>query len=233
MLCMESNNYRLERWLAILLALLFFLPFVARADDLLLANVSYHGDEMPYKDGEEFLAFAPGDVLAPVKIHVKREQDPIVDEPGAVTGKHVELPGFDEFTLLVRGRNLHPGKIEFATPDSVELQPGVTKATITLGSTKSQVYYRCSATHCTMVLETDGVTQDLVTIEIEREGTKIATEIFHMIHVAGDLDHDGKLDLVVDVSTHWNESRPALFLSTAAKEGKLVGKTAELPTTGC
>lgn len=29
---MEANDYRLERWLAILLSLLFFLPFVARAD---------------------------------------------------------------------------------------------------------------------------------------------------------------------------------------------------------
>ena len=26
---MEANDYRLERWLAILLSLLFFLPFVA------------------------------------------------------------------------------------------------------------------------------------------------------------------------------------------------------------
>jgi hypothetical protein len=27
---MESNDYRLERWLAIILSLLFFLPFVVR-----------------------------------------------------------------------------------------------------------------------------------------------------------------------------------------------------------
>jgi hypothetical protein len=26
---MESNDYRLERWLAMLLSLLFFLPFIA------------------------------------------------------------------------------------------------------------------------------------------------------------------------------------------------------------
>ena len=27
---MEPTNYRLERWLAVILSLLFFLPFVAR-----------------------------------------------------------------------------------------------------------------------------------------------------------------------------------------------------------
>jgi hypothetical protein len=26
----ETNNYRLERWIAVILALLFFLPFVTR-----------------------------------------------------------------------------------------------------------------------------------------------------------------------------------------------------------
>jgi hypothetical protein len=29
MMVMEMTNYRLERWLAVLLSLLFFLPFVA------------------------------------------------------------------------------------------------------------------------------------------------------------------------------------------------------------
>jgi hypothetical protein len=230
---MESNDYRLERWLAVLLSLLFFVPFVAKADDILLANLSYHGDEMPYRDGEEFLALTPDGVLAPVKIQVRREEDPIVDGEGEQTGKYVALAGFEEYALLMRGKRLHPGKITWADPDYVELKPGVTKATITLGSTQSTVYYRCNDTHCAFVLETGGVSQDLVTIEIERRGKEIATEISHMINVAGDFDHDGKLDLVMNASIHWNESRPTLFLSTAAKKGQLVGKTAEISMTGC
>lgn len=36
----EIRNYRLERWIAAILALLFFLPFVARADDAPIALVS-------------------------------------------------------------------------------------------------------------------------------------------------------------------------------------------------
>ena len=231
---MESTDYRLERWLAVLLSLRFFLPFVAKADDVLLANVSYHGDEMPYRNGEEFLALTGDGVLAPVRIQVKEEHDPIVDNEGEVTGKHVAVPGFDEYTLLVRGRKLHPGKITFADPDSLELHVGMTKASITLGRTTSHVYYRCDDTHCTFVLETDGVSQDLVTVEVERHGEEIFTaDLSHTINVAGDFDHDGKLDLVMNAATHWNESRPTLFLSSSAKPGQLVRNVAELVMTGC
>lgn len=230
---METNDYRLERWLAVLLSLLFFLPFVAKADDLLLANVSYHGDEMPYRNGEEFLALTGG-VLAPVRIEVRSEHDPIVDNEGEVTGKHVAVPGFDDYTLLVRGKKLNPGKVTLADPDFLELNPGVTRASIILGRTTSHVYYRCNDTHCTFVLETDGVSQDLVTVEIERRGKEIFTgDVSHMINVAGDFDHDGKLDLVMNAATHWNESRPTLFLSSSARPGQLVRKVAELVMTGC
>lgn len=226
MLVMESHDYRFERWLAVLLSLLFFLPFVAKADDILLANLSYHGEEMPYRDGEEFLALKGDGVLVPVRIQVQKENDPIVDNEGDETGKHVALPGFDEYTLLVRGKKLHPGKIDWAEPDSIELKPGETKTSITLGSTTSHFSYRCAENQCTFVMETDGVSQDLVSFEA-------SGELSQMINVAGDFDHDGKLDLVMNAATHWNESRPTLFLSTSAKPGKLVGKAAELVMTGC
>ena len=91
----QSNDYRLERWLAVLLSLLFFLPFVARADDLVLANMTYHGEEMPYRDGEEFLALTSACVLVPVKIGVTTVHDDIVDAEGKSTGKSVSVPVLD------------------------------------------------------------------------------------------------------------------------------------------
>ena len=36
----EINNYRLERWIAVILALMFFLPFVANAEESPLPVVS-------------------------------------------------------------------------------------------------------------------------------------------------------------------------------------------------
>ena len=233
---MESHDYRLERWLAVLLSLLFFLPFVARADDVLLGNVSYHGDEMPYRDGEEFLAITEDCVLAPVRIRVQREEDPIVDVDDEKTGKHVAVAGFGEFTFLVRGKRLHPGKFAIASPDYLEvLQPDTkTRVAFKLGSTTSHLFYRCGDKSCAVVLETNGVTQDLVTVEVDRGHVReVLLELSHTVHLAGDLDHDGKLDLLMDGSTHWNETRPTLFLSTSAKEGQLVGKAAEIVMSGC
>lgn len=50
---------------------------------------------------------------------------------------------------------------------------------------------------------------------------------------AGDLDQDGKMDFLFDFKTHYYVRHLALFLSTAAKDGEIVGKVAEWQHTGC
>ncbi len=49
----------------------------------------------------------------------------------------------------------------------------------------------------------------------------------------GDLDGDGKPDLIIDMSDHYNVSRKVLLLSSQAKKGDLVGSAAVLQTEGC
>lgn len=43
---------------------------------------------------------------------------------------------------------------------------------------------------------------------------------------AGDLDRDGQLDLIYNLAGHYTETRLALYLSSAAKPGELVGLVA-------
>jgi hypothetical protein len=50
---------------------------------------------------------------------------------------------------------------------------------------------------------------------------------------AGDLDGDGKLDLVLDHSSYSNASDLTLYLSTWALPGQLVGKAAHFGSVGC
>jgi hypothetical protein len=50
---------------------------------------------------------------------------------------------------------------------------------------------------------------------------------------AGDLDGDGKLDLVIDHSSHYNASDLTLYLSTWALPGQMVGKAAHFAIVGC
>ena len=45
-----------------------------------------------------------------------------------------------ETALLVRGPNLHPGKVSVASPDFVELIPGTWKAAITLAGHEKIVF---------------------------------------------------------------------------------------------
>jgi hypothetical protein len=50
---------------------------------------------------------------------------------------------------------------------------------------------------------------------------------------AGDLDRDGRLDLLFDASDHYNLARPVLFLSGAAEGKELMHAVAEHRAVGC
>lgn len=240
---MDRNDYRLERWIAFVLFLLFFLPFVANADEILYTDL-FHGDEVTAKSGEPFLALvcsATGCVLQPVKISVTQEFDPVVDADHEQTGKRVSAAGVDEHVYLLKSKRLHPGLVKTATPAATDLLPVSKPQPITLGATKSLLHYRCGSApdpegfvDCALVLEANGITQVLATFPALDSGGKVnSLDIEQYVMFAGDLDHDGKLDLLANVSGHWNEWHPALFLSSAAKEGELVGRVAELVATGC
>jgi hypothetical protein len=49
----------------------------------------------------------------------------------------------------------------------------------------------------------------------------------------GDLDGDGRLDLLIDTTDNYNVGAPALFLSSKAARGQLVKKVAEFYYVGC
>lgn len=49
----------------------------------------------------------------------------------------------------------------------------------------------------------------------------------------GDLDHDGKLDLILDATDHYNVSRPTLYLSKDAEDGDFVKQAAQFVSVGC
>ncbi len=244
--CMsQEHDYRLERWIAALLFLLFFLPFVANAEEILFTDL-FHGDEINAKSGESYLALVCNDdndrcVLQPAKIQVTPEFHPVVDAEDEKTGKRVSAVGV-EMSYLLRSRYLTAGPVNSARPSFTELLPVSKPQTITLGATKYVLHYRCTSApdpdgfvDCMLVLDSDGITQVLAKFPAHDEGGKLnSLDVEQYVVFAGDLDHDGKLDLLANVSSHWNEWRPALYLSKAAREGDLVGLVAELRvTSGC
>ncbi len=238
-----ASDYRLERWIAVLLTLLFFLPFVANADEILVTD-SFHGEEIDYETGEPFLSLSCNDggvcTLTPVKITVTLERDMNDEMGGAPTGKRVEvLTGEDGW--LLRSARLHAGTVEAATPDHLELKLE-SKRELELRGVRYQLRYQCGKApdaegfvDCALLLESHGVSQQIATLPafVDDDGELVTFDVEQFIAFAGDLDRDGRLDLVANVARHWNEWRGTLFLSSAAKEGQLVGSVAELVTTGC
>ena len=223
----EARSYRLERIIAAILFLLFFLPFVARGDELLFTDL-FHGDEVKARSGDPFLALVCSDdehcLLQPVTISVTEEFDPVVDAEDERTGKRVRVHGL-ESAYLLRSPRLTPGRVVSARPSATDLLPGSKPQTIRFGRASYVLEYRCDKSQeCQLVLESDGTSQVLATSSLDVE---------HYVVFAGDLDHDGKLDLLANVSAHWNEWHPALFLSSAAVDGQLVARVAEFSATGC
>lgn len=65
------------------------------------------------------------------------------------------------------------------------------------------------------------------------ERKEVADSSFPSLLWAGDLDGDGKLDLIMDTTDNYNVRNVTLFLSTKAKPGKLVEKVVSHESTGC
>lgn len=63
---------------------------------------------------------------------------------------------------------------------------------------------------------------------------KDVDERFIEILFAGDIDGDGRLDLIIDTSNHYNVSSPTLYLSKpASEEGKIIKPIGVFTTVGC
>lgn len=73
------------------------------------------------------------------------------------------------------------------------------------------------------------VVQEIISIDQLYASEEVQPAVFF----AGDIDRDGKPDLLYDLSTHYNVSNVTLFLSSKAAMGKLVKQVASWNTTGC
>ena len=85
-----------------------------------------------------------------------------------------------------------------------------------------------------LVLQKDGLKQTLGKWPIEYRKGVMTPDPFNdvRLHWAGDLNGDGCLDLVIDLSHQYCSTIPALFLSSPAGSKSLVSKVAQFPY-GC
>jgi hypothetical protein len=220
----------------------------------LLETGSFHGDEVKVRSGEKLLGLyidRRGSSLISTTVRVRRVVDEIVDEqPGQMTGKDVSVATANKPVFLIKNADmLKEGPVTTVYRGSkvkrhelmsmYEDWKGGKTVSLKLGEQSYRLKVVGRQRELTgesqgqkafdlKVLLTDGkITQTLYSIK-----DNVESRPWHLVW-AGDADGDGKLDLYLDLSWHYNGSESLLFLSSQAKSGQLVKEIARFHTVGC
>jgi hypothetical protein len=213
----------------------------------------FHGDEPVARDGERWLALRVdgGDAaLVATQVQVRRVHDALVDAPGAATGAEIGSALGDGVVAFLRGPALREGGVEPA-----QVMPGGDAAMPTpryalrFRNVEFGIETRCSPKHehtrdtqqmaydCLLQLKRGTQVQTLATLRGYRDaGSAVvysSDDGNARLLFAGDLDQDGRVDLIFDLSDHYNVSRPTLFLSSQAGPGELLRPVAQYESVGC
>jgi hypothetical protein len=174
--------------------------------------------------------------LRPATLKVEAVHDPVIDweNKRLKTGKKVSVSHAREPLFLLRGAGTLPrGRVPTAFTEQKNLVDG-DDITLTLGGRRYRMrvvgddpgpatYVKSNSR---LLLTSEGTSQVLFSVRQQNDGG-------WTLLWAGDLDGDGRLDLYMDLSNHYNSSQRRLFLSTRARKGQLVREVAEFSTVGC
>lgn len=194
----------------------------------LLIPGQYHEGEAPRTLGPGWLALVPvtgGWVLAPAQAKSQRVVDSVVDGEGQATG--VLITAQADTLALLRLPGLRAGPVK--TPDmrfKDRPRPLAAQALIhlPLNGTRYQLHVEGN----TARLSDGQQATPLTSITISGPAGEDSASLLW----AGDLDGDGRLDLLVSY-TGYNQGGVCLYLSSRAAPGALIGHVACHGGVGC
>lgn len=189
--------------------------------------------------------------LEPTRLRLLTIEDPVLDAPGSRTGRRVES-SVDDALAYVLGPNLRSGWIEAAVIDPLddparpdarivfagrdyrlhtECAPGADAASPQAGQGAAAETPTTEEAQCRIVLRHGAasalITETALTRVRGEDGslyTRLGDDASPQLLFAGDLDRDGQLDLLFDVTDHYNLQLPTLFLSS--------GPSSSAPSSG-
>ncbi len=202
----------------------------------------FHGEEVGAQTGEKWLGLTIADgesMLLSYQLTVEAVNDLLVDEPDQKTGKKVSVDLPLEPLFLLDADWISAGPVQTVFKGNYEqAMARVSPVRLKLADTSYELKMigpkdgeKCSddalPKNVQLVLVSGEATQVLYSLE------ECGNDPRWFLIWAGDLDGDGKLDLYLNVSQHYNVSEKKLFLSSEAGEGRLVEQVAEFVTSGC
>jgi hypothetical protein len=176
---------------------------------------------------------AKGVTLLSAQVDVKTVRAPVFDEATEPdpekSGRLIEVPSCSSPVIVLRRAGLRDGAVATAFVGSATL-PSDVSLRLRLGSETYGLAARRDPTHAQAVdvILTSGDASHAIS-----RITGCCNDTWPSILWAGDLDRDGKLDLLLELSAHYAGSQLTLFLSSAARGGDPVGEVARFLSGSC
>ena len=213
----------------------------------------FHAGETVARDGETWLALhsdAQATALREVIVRARPWHDVVLDEGQEKSGVQISVAaGGATPLLLVRGAGLRAGTIDAAKvqrdTDASGASSSLPDYHLRFRAQDFRIHTACSQPAmdtakpakriCSIVLHTPQGKQTLARMPgtLSDGAWQLGDDAAPELLFAGDLDRDGRLDLVFNLTDHYNVSRPVLLLSSAARDGDAVAEVARFESVGC
>ncbi len=225
----------------IAVTLLLVMQFSANSElvrqTALLEVGSFHGDEVPLNEPKDWLGVFCKQLVCDARhttIKTARVHDEVVDEDTkANTGTSVSVSSQEQPLFLVRGiaptsrsiPTVFQGEKNMVAGDLLPI--GFSGANYELRVDGKKMEDEPLPKGSRLIFSNGSTMQEVFSLP---EG---GNDPYITVLWVGDIDGDGKPDLLVITSWHYNVSHKVLWLSSLAKPGQLVGLAAIFETTGC
>lgn len=192
----------------------------------------YHSDELEIADGEKVFAFVREGERASLKADVAKLElthDPIMDENGQASGKNISLRSTKEDGVMILRGGFKAGAVT-----SVKLPPlhdCIAGCPLAVGARRYTLTVLHVEENMPESLEEQPTPAFLV--ELREGGMTMHLRNVREIVWAGDLDRDGKLDLIYDDRFHYNVGTSLHLMLSSASTSGLPTEVSHCLSVGC